>query len=131
MALCALCAVGPPGQFVNPVQKWIDFDMNSRSLALAAAFYFTAGAAQANDPRATISDYDARLAEIGAPKIQGTEKVDGKTVPASLFGDRKVNSNHVVDAIRLPRANSAAARSTCWARPPTLAATRSRSPAAR
>ena len=40
--------------------------MNSRSVALAAVFFFTAGAAQANDPKATISDYHSSLAEIGA-----------------------------------------------------------------
>ena len=105
--------------------------MNSRSLALAAAFFFTAGAAQANDPKATISDYDARLAEIGAPKIQGTEKVDGKTVPASLFGDRKVNNNDVVDAIRWHRARVLRPDRRAGRGPLTLAATRSRSPAAR
>ena len=83
--------------------------MNSRSIALAAAaFFFAAGAAHANDPKATIADFDARLAKIGAPKIDGTEEVGGKTVPAIFFGDRKINNNNdVVDAIR--KAHSATA----------------------
>ena len=82
--------------------------MKTRLLALAAAALFAAGAAHANDPKATIADLDARLAKIGAPKIQGTEEVAGKTVPAIFFGDRKINNNNdVVDAIR--KAHSATA----------------------
>jgi Cache 3/Cache 2 fusion domain len=77
-------------------------------IACATAVLFTAGAAHANDPKATIADFDARLAKIGAPKIQGTEEVAGKTVPAIFFGDRKINNNNdVVDAIR--KAHSATA----------------------
>ena len=50
---------------------------------------------------ARIADLDARLAKIGAPKLDGTEAVAGKTVPAIFFGDRKINNNYdVVDAIR-------------------------------
>lgn len=57
--------------------------------------------AQAYDPKATISELDARLAKIGAPRIEGTEAVAGKTVPAIYFGDRKINNNFdVVDSIR-------------------------------
>jgi hypothetical protein len=67
------------------------------AVALLAAF----GSAHANDPKATIADLDARLAKIGAPKIEGTETVAGKTVPAIFFGDRKINNNYdVVDAVR-------------------------------
>ena len=66
------------------------------TLLMAASF-----AAFASDPKATIADLDARLAKIGAPKIEGTEVVGGKTVPAIFFGDRKINNNYdVVDAIR-------------------------------
>ena len=69
-------------------------------IALAAAVLF-AGAAHANDPKATIADLDARLAKIGAPKIEGTDVVAGKTVPAIYFGERKINNNYdVVDAVR-------------------------------
>jgi hypothetical protein len=68
----------------------------SASLLLAA---FTA--AQAYDPKATIADLDARLAKIGAPKIEGTDTAGDKTVPAMYFGERKINNNYdVVDAVR-------------------------------
>jgi hypothetical protein len=64
--------------------------------------------AHAYDPKATIADLDARLAKIGAPKIEGTTDVAGKTVPAIFFGDRKINNNYdVVDAVR--RAHTATA----------------------
>jgi hypothetical protein len=76
--------------------------------ALATAAFVAAGSALANDPKATIADLDARLAKIGAPKIQGTEVVAGKTVPAIFFGERKINNNYdVVDAVR--RAHNATA----------------------
>lgn len=58
-------------------------------------------AAQAQDPKATIADLDARLAKIGVPRIEGTEVVAGKPVPAIYFGERKINNNYdVVDAVR-------------------------------
>ena len=57
--------------------------------------------AHAYDPKATIADLDARLAKIGAPKLEGTEKVADKDVPALFFGERKINNNYdVVDAVR-------------------------------
>ena len=57
--------------------------------------------AHAYDPKATIADLDARLAKIGTPKIEGTDSVAGKTVPALFFGERKINNNYdLVDAIR-------------------------------
>ncbi len=70
--------------------------------ALAAAALFAASlSAHAAEPKETIADFDARLAKIGAPKIDGTDVVAGKTVPAIYFGDRKINNNYdVVDAVR-------------------------------
>jgi hypothetical protein len=60
-----------------------------------------AGPASAYDPKATIADLDGRLAKIGAPRIEGTDTVAGKPVPAIYFGDRKINNNFdVVDSIR-------------------------------
>jgi hypothetical protein len=71
------------------------------SVTLAAAILSLAGTAHAYDPKATIADLDARLAKIGAPKIEGTDNVAGKTVPAIYFGARKINNNYdVVDAVR-------------------------------
>ena len=69
--------------------------------SLAALSMLAALPAFANDPKATIADLDARLAKIGAAKIDGTEAVAGKAVPAIFFGDRKINNNYdVVDAVR-------------------------------
>lgn len=79
-------------------------------LAIASAALFAAAStlAYANDPKATIADLDARLAKIGAPKLEGTEKTGDKTVPALFFGERKINNNFdVVDSIR--KAHSATA----------------------
>ena len=62
---------------------------------------FVCTAALAADPQATIADLDARLAKIGTPKIDGTDKVGDKTAPALYFGERKINNNYdLVDAIR-------------------------------
>ena len=67
--------------------------------AIVMAGMFTS--AYAYDPKATIADLDARLAKIGAAKIDGEDKAGDKTVPALYFGERKVNNNYdVVDAIR-------------------------------
>lgn len=71
------------------------------STLFAAAALLVAFGAHAADPKATIADLDARLAKIGAPKVEGTDTVAGKTVPALFFGERKINNNFdVVDAIR-------------------------------
>jgi len=67
----------------------------------AALLLGALGFAHASDPKATIADLDARLAKIGLPKIDGTESVAGKTVPALFFGERKINNSFgVVDAVR-------------------------------
>ncbi len=74
--------------------------MSILRLGLAAAL-FTGLAAHAYDPQATIADLDARLAKIGAAKLDGTSEVAGKAVPTIYFGERKINNNYdVVDAIR-------------------------------
>jgi hypothetical protein len=70
------------------------------ALAATLAAVCTASFASA-DPQATIADLDARLAKIGPVKIEGTDTVAGKTVPAIYFGKRKINNNtDVVDGIR-------------------------------
>jgi Cache 3/Cache 2 fusion domain len=71
-----------------------------RSGAAAVGLSLSLGAA-AYDPKETIADLDSRLAKIGAPSIQGTDVVAGKSVPAIYFGERKINNNYdVVDAVR-------------------------------
>ncbi len=77
------------------------------ALAVMAVFA-TSMSAHAYDPKATIADLDARLAKIGVAKIEGTDTVAGKSVPAIFFGERKINNNYdVVDAVR--RAHGATA----------------------
>ena len=68
---------------------------------LAALFMTLSASAQANDPKATIADLDARLAKIGAPKLEGTDTARDKTVPALFYGARKINNNFdVVDEVK-------------------------------
>jgi hypothetical protein len=76
--------------------------MNRRTLFCMATLALGATTtAVAYDPKATIADLDARLAKAGAPRVQGTEAVAGKDVPALFFGERKINNNYdVVDAVR-------------------------------
>ncbi|MEO7404929.1 MAG: Cache 3/Cache 2 fusion domain-containing protein [Burkholderiales bacterium] len=75
--------------------------MSKKSMLLVAAFTMSVSVANANDPKATIQALDARLAKIGAPKIEGTDKAGSKQVPAMFFGPRKINNNYdVVDEIR-------------------------------
>lgn len=75
--------------------------LNKFCLTMAAAALFSAGHAHANDPQAAIAALDARLARIGAPKIEGTDKAGDRTVAAIYFGPRKINNNYdVVDEIK-------------------------------
>jgi Cache 3/Cache 2 fusion domain len=68
---------------------------------LALSMLLVTGVAHANDPKATITALDARLAKIGAAKIEGTDKAGDKTVAAMYFGARKINNNYdVVDEIK-------------------------------
>lgn len=80
-------------------------------VAVGAAALFAAvmsSSAIAADPKATIADLDARLSKIGQAKIDGTDKVADKDLPALYFGARKINNNYdVVDAVR--KAHSATA----------------------
>lgn len=68
---------------------------------LAALLALSASSAYANDSKATIAALDARLAKIGVPKLEGTDKAGEQTVPAIYFGARKINNNYdVVDEIK-------------------------------
>ncbi|MFG6430393.1 Cache 3/Cache 2 fusion domain-containing protein [Roseateles sp. LYH14W] len=70
-------------------------------LALTLTALSCASWAQANDPKATIADLDARLAKLGAAKLDGKEKAGDKEVPGIFFGTRKLNNNYdVVDDIK-------------------------------
>lgn len=75
--------------------------MKFTAILATAALVAGASSAQAYDPKATIADLDARLAKIGAPKLDGTDKAGDKDVPGLYFGERKINNNYdVVDAVR-------------------------------
>jgi hypothetical protein len=75
--------------------------MNIRSIALLTALGLASTFAMAQDTKGTIAALDARLAKIGEAKIEGTDKAGEVTVPAMLFGARKINNNYdVVDEIK-------------------------------
>lgn len=75
--------------------------MNTKRFLMLATLAISATQAQAYDPKATIADLDSRLTKIGAARLQGTDTVAGKEVPAIFFGQRKINNNFdVVDGIR-------------------------------
>jgi hypothetical protein len=73
-----------------------------KATAVATALLVLAvGTAQASDPKTAIAALDARLAKIGAPKLEGTDKAGDKTVAAIYYGPRKINNNYdVVDEIK-------------------------------
>jgi len=75
--------------------------MNKFSALAACALVLAAGSAFAQDTKAAIGALNERLAKIGAPKLEGTDKIGEKTVPAIYYGSRKINGNYdVVDEIK-------------------------------
>lgn len=75
--------------------------MKAYAPILAAVILLATGAAHASDPKETIAALDARLAKIGAPKLEGTDTARDKTVAAIYYGARKINNNYdVVDEIK-------------------------------
>jgi Cache 3/Cache 2 fusion domain len=72
-----------------------------KQLLIPVLALLLATAANANDPKTAIAALDARLAKIGAAKVEGTDKAGDKTVGALFFGPRKINNNYdVVDEIK-------------------------------
>jgi len=70
-------------------------------LTVVALFAAASTVVHAYDPKATMADLDTRLFKIGAPKLEGSEKIGDKTVPALYFGERKINNNFdIVDSVR-------------------------------
>jgi len=57
-----------------------------------------ASAANAQEPRtqASMAALKDKTAKLGAPKLEGTEEVGGKSVPVLYFGSTKMNSNFTV-----------------------------------
>jgi hypothetical protein len=69
--------------------------------AFALLWILSIGTAYAEDPAATIAALDARLAKIGAARLEGKDMAGSKEVPAIYFGPRKINNNYdVVDEIK-------------------------------
>lgn len=72
-----------------------------KRLIISSLVLLLATAAHANDPKVAIETLDARLAKIGAAKVEGTDRSGDKTVGALFFGPRKINNNYdVVDEIK-------------------------------
>ncbi len=59
-------------------------------------------AAQASGPTtAALEALNARLTKIGPVRVEGTDRVGDRTVPAIFFGARRINNNYdVVDEIK-------------------------------
>jgi hypothetical protein len=75
--------------------------MFTKRFLVLATLVAAAAQVHAYDSKATIAELDARLAKIGAPRVEGTDAVGGKDVPAIFFGSRKINNNFdVVDGLR-------------------------------
>jgi hypothetical protein len=57
-----------------------------------------ASAANAQEPRTATSmtTLKDKTAKLGAPKLEGTEELGGKSVPVLYFGSTKMNSNFTV-----------------------------------
>ena len=73
----------------------------NKLFAIGAALLLGIGSAHANDPKDVIAKLDARLAKIGEPRLEGSDKAGEKSVPALFYGARKINNNYdVVDEIR-------------------------------
>jgi hypothetical protein len=47
----------------------------------------------AGDPKVSLEALKAKLMKLGAPKLEGTEKVGDQTVPVLFFGKQKLNLN--------------------------------------
>ena len=72
-----------------------------RRAFITLSLALTALSAHANDPKATITQLEERLAKIGAAKVEGTMAQGDKTLPALYFGARRINGNYdVVDEIK-------------------------------
>ena len=68
------------------------------AIGLPGPLMLMASAADAQDARSATSmaALKDKTAKLGAPKIQGTEAVGGKSAPALYFGSTKMNNNFTV-----------------------------------
>jgi len=65
------------------------------AIGLPGSLMLMASAANAQEPRTAtlMTTLKEKTAKLGAPKIQGTEEVGGKSVPVLYFGSTKMNNN--------------------------------------
>ena len=68
------------------------------AIGLPGSLMLVASAANAQEARsaASMAALKDKTAKLGAPKIVGTEKVGGKSVPVLYFGSTKMNNNFAV-----------------------------------
>jgi cache 3/cache 2 fusion protein len=62
-------------------------------VGIAATLLPTLVHAQTDKVKAAMADLKAKTAKLGAPKIEGTDTVAGKSVPVLYFGTTKMNNN--------------------------------------
>lgn len=71
------------------------------ALTALSGLTLVTGLAHANNPKETIATLDARLAKLGEPKVEGSERAGSIMAPGIYFGSRKINNNYdIVDDIK-------------------------------
>ena len=80
----------------------------SVGLPVVLVVLFSVSIAYSGDTKESLETLKAKLNELGAPKLEGTDTVAGKTVPAIYFGEVKINNNFdVVDAVKATHGGTA------------------------
>lgn len=70
-------------------------------MSLMVAILCCANLSYSADTKKSLESLKTKLNKIGAPKLEGTASVAGKTVPAIYFGKVKINNNYdVVDDVK-------------------------------
>jgi len=69
--------------------------------SFAVLVMFLSSMAFAADTQKSLAGLKAKLGKLGAPRIEGTDTVAGKAVPALYFGKKKINNNFdIVDDVK-------------------------------
>src|SRR5262245_978503 len=68
------------------------------AIACVGSLMLMAGAATAQEARtaASMASLKDETAKLGAPKIEGTEEVGGRSAPGLYFGSTKMNNNFIL-----------------------------------
>lgn len=76
------------------------FIIAAQCFIASATLLSSAANAQADKVKVSMASLKAKTAQLGAPKIEGNDRVAGKDVPALYFGTTKMNnSSDVVDDV--------------------------------